>query len=125
MDRLDSNMTAEEYMTADDNLCTCMNFKGSDKWRKELPDIMCDEVESQSYTNQPAVHVQGNHSGDEDEEEPEVEFTNIAALMTKLFWVSSNLLLFFTQRGKEELSGTKLKVVQKLQVIKVNQSMEL
>ena len=49
----------------------CMNFEDLNKWREELQDMVCDEVESPSSAKQPAVHVQDNDSEDEDEEEPE------------------------------------------------------
>lgn len=43
MDQLGSETTAEEYMSTNDDLCTCMNFESSDEWRDELRSMVCDE----------------------------------------------------------------------------------
>ena len=67
VDQLGSDITTDEYMAAADDLCTCVSFDDSDKWKEKLQDMVCDDIESSAKI--PAV-VQDDDSDDEEEPGP-------------------------------------------------------
>ena len=121
VDQLGSDITTDEYMAADDDLCTCLSFDDPDKWREELRDMVCDDMESSAKI--PAA-VQDNDNDSDDKEEPEVERSTIHTYDEALK-VTNELMLFFAQQGEEELSDVMFKAVVDLQAIKLKKSMEL
>ena len=117
VNHLGSDITTDEYMAADDDLCTCVSFDDSDKWREELRDMVCDDMEPSA--KMPAA-VQDDDS--DDEEEPEVEGSTIHTYEALKV---ANDLLFFAQQGEEDLADVMFKAVVDLQAIKLKKSMEL
>ena len=113
VDQLGSETTAQEYISADDDLCTCMTFEDSSRWREELRSMVCDE--SPSSAKQPLLD--DDDSGNE--EEPEAESSTITTYDEALR-ISNDLLLFLTQHSEEHLSGMVFKVITELESIKLN-----
>jgi len=118
VEQLGSEATAQEYLSADDDLSTCMTFQDTEQWREELRSMVCDDSLSS------AKRALFDEDDSENEEEPEPESTSITTYDEALR-VSNDLLVFLTQHSEEQLSGTVFKVVTELQSIKLKQSIAL
>ena len=114
VDQLGRGTTAQEYTSADDDLCTCTTFEDTDQWREELLSMVCNEGPFLAKRMLP----DDDDSENEEEPEPESSITTYDEALC----VFNNLLLFLRQHSEEQLSGTMFKVVTELRCINLKQS---
>lgn len=110
--QIDSTCTPEEYLNANDDLCTCQSYEidgEASNWREELRAIACASVEDDKPFD---VEV----SSEDDEPEPEM---SPIGTHKEAISVVNDLLLYLSQSGEEEIAETMGKVVTSLQSAKM------
>ena len=110
--QFDPTMTSNDYLTADDDLSTCVTFENSDQWREELRSMVCEEDEKGC----PSPKRSALDSDVEDDPEP--ESSSIKGFEEGLA-LSNELLRFLTENGMEEASGYMFKIICELEAAKL------
>lgn len=117
--QLDPDITADEYVDADDGLSTCLTFEDTNQWREELRSMVADETSSLSKQ----IRVEHSESEDDsdDDTEPDMSTCSITSYQMALR-VSNDLLHFLTQNEEEEVAGAMFNVITLLESAQLKQA---
>jgi len=114
--RMQGEITANEYGSADDDLSTCFTFNNPSEWREELREEICSV--SAEVGDTPLVDC-SDDSGDEVEMLPP-DCTILT--YSQALKAASDLLQFTTERGHEEVSEDIHRVLLALEDYKLKQA---
>ena len=95
-------LTIRKYVTADEDVATCVTFENSENWRQELRDMV---VSDSIYSKMPAI-IEDDEGEESDEEHPADAFTNY----DQAIHCGNDMLTFLTKKGDEELSNSMLRI---------------
>lgn len=110
--QLNPDVTAEEYISAEEGMTTCFTFDGASEtnWKEKLRTIVVSECESAA--KRPAFEEE--ESSDEEEE----QVTSIQGIDTALT-LAKDLLLFLASKGEEKAVEDQQRVISTLEDAKL------
>ena len=112
--QINPDLTAEEYVSAEEDLTTCFTFDGDSEtnWREKLRTTVVSECGSTA--KRPALEQE--ESSDEEEEE---QVTSIQSFDTALT-LAKDLLLFLLSKGEEKAAEDQQRVISTLEDAKLS-----
>lgn len=114
--RMQGEITANEYGSADDDLSTCFTFNNPGEWRDELREEIC------SFNLEASDLPIADHSDDSSDEVEMLPPDCSILTYSQALKAASDLLQFTTERGHEEISEDIHRALVGLEDVKLKQT---